>query len=174
MDKNPLAISLYTLGYDVDGKLVNASSALKTNLRTYLSQYMMVTDALDIKDAFVVNIEVKYEVLSLPNYATREVLTRCTEVLKDYFKTSKRNINQPLNLSEIYTVLDKVRGVQTVKSVVIKNNTVLRRESSVGRSGSFPVQVLSWRFADAWSRFRKPSGALPLRATLNVVFFVEN
>ena len=121
LDKNPLALSLYTLAYDVDGKLVNASSALKTNLRTYLSQYMMVTDALDIKDAFVVNIEVKYEVLSLHNYATREVLTRCTEVLKDYFKTSKRNINQPLNLSEIYTVLDKVRGVQTVKSVVIKN-----------------------------------------------------
>ena len=121
LDKNPLALSLYTLAYDVDGKLVNASSALKTNLRTYLSQYMMVTDALDIKDAFVVNIEVKYEVLSLPNYATREVLTRCTEVLKDYFKTSKRNINQPLNLSEVYTVLDKVRGVQTVKSVVVKN-----------------------------------------------------
>ncbi len=104
LDKNPLALSLYTLAYDVNGKLTNASTSLKQNLKTYLSQYMMITDALDIKDAFVVNIEVKYEVLSLPNYATREVLTRCTQALKNYFKTSKRNINQPLNLSEVYTL----------------------------------------------------------------------
>lgn len=121
LDKNPLALSLYTLAYDVNGKLTNASTSLKQNLKTYLSQYMMITDALDIKDAFVVNIEVKYEVLSLPNYATREVLTRCTQALKNYFKTSKRNINQPLNLSEVYTQLDKIKGVQTVKSVVVKN-----------------------------------------------------
>ena len=121
LDKNPLALSLYVLAYDVDGKLTTASSTLKENLKKYLSQYMMITDALDIKDAFVVNIEVKYEVLTLPNTASREVLTRCTQVLKDYFKTSKRNINQPINLSELFTLLDKVKGVQTVKDIKIKN-----------------------------------------------------
>ena len=121
LDKNPLALSLYVLAYDVDGKLTTASSTLKENLKKYLSQYMMITDALDIKDAFVVNLEVKYEVLTLPNTASREVLTRCTQVLKDYFKTSKRNINQPINLSELFTLLDKVKGVQTVKDIKIKN-----------------------------------------------------
>ena len=121
LDKNPLALSLYVLAYDVDGKLTTASNTLKENLRKYLSQYMIITDALDIKDAFVVNLEVKYEVLTLPNYASREVLTRCTQVLKDYFKTTKRNINQPINLSELYTALDKVKGVQTVKDIKIKN-----------------------------------------------------
>ena len=121
LDKNPLALSLYVLAYDVDGKLTTASNTLKENLRKYLSQYMMITDALDIKDAFIVNLEVKYEVLTLPNYASREVLTRCTQVLKDYFKTTKRNINQPINLSELYTALDKVKGVQTVKDIKIKN-----------------------------------------------------
>ena len=121
LDKNPLALSLYVLAYDVDGKLTTASSTLKENLKKYLSQYMMITDALDIKDAFVVNLEVKYEVLTLPNTASREVLTRCTQVLKDYFKTTKRNINQPINLSELFTLLDKVKGVQTVKDIKIKN-----------------------------------------------------
>ena len=121
LDKNPLALSLYVLAYDVNGKLTTASSTLKENLKKYLSQYMMITDALDIKDAFVVNLEVKYEVLTLPNTASREVLTRCTQVLKDYFKTSKRNINQPINLSELFTLLDKVKGVQTVKDIKIKN-----------------------------------------------------
>jgi len=121
LDKNPLALSLYVLSYDVDGKLQNAPSTLKDNLKKYLSQYMMLTDALDIKDAFIVNIEVKYEVLTLPNYAAREVLTRCTEELKKYFATAKRNINQPINLSEVGTILDRVKGVQTVKNIVISN-----------------------------------------------------
>ena len=121
LDKNPLALSLYVLAYDVDGKLTTASSTLKDNLKKYLSQYMMITDALDIKDAFVVNVEVKYEILTLPNYASREVLTRCTEALKTYFKTAKRNINQPINLAELYTTLDKIKGVQTVKDIKIKN-----------------------------------------------------
>ena len=121
LDKNPLALSLYVLAYDVDGKLTTASSTLKDNLRTYLSQYMMITDALDIKDAFVVNVEVKYEILTLPNFASREVLSRCTEALKDYFKTAKRNINQPINLAELFTTLDKIKGVQTVKDIKVKN-----------------------------------------------------
>ena len=121
LDKNPLALSLYVLSYDVNGKLQNAPNSLKTNLKNYLSQYMMITDALDIKDAFIVNIEIKYEVLTLPNYASREVLTRCTEALKEYFKTAKRNINQPINLSEVSTLLDKIKGVQTVKSIKVSN-----------------------------------------------------
>ena len=121
LDKNPLALSLYVLSYDVNGNLQAAPQSLKTNLKNYLSQYMLITDALDIKDAFIVNIEVKYQVLTLPNYASREVLTRCTEALKEYFKTAKRNINQPINLSEVSTILDKIKGVQTVKKIEVVN-----------------------------------------------------
>lgn len=121
LDKNPLALSLYVLSYNNEGKLQNAPTSLKSNLKNYLSQYMMITDALDIKDAFIVNIEVKYEVLTLPNYAAREVLTRCTDELKKYFATANRNINQPINLSAVGTLLDKVKGVQTVKSIKISN-----------------------------------------------------
>ena len=48
LDKNPLALSLYTLAYDGNGKLTNASTALKQNLKTYLSQYMMVLSLIHI------------------------------------------------------------------------------------------------------------------------------
>lgn len=121
LEKNPLALSLYCLAYDVDSKLVTASNSLKENLKTYLSQYMMLTDAIDIKDAFVVNIGIKYEVITLPSYAARDVLLKCTNTLKDFFNIKKWNINQTINLSKIYTLLDQVDGVQTVKSVVVEN-----------------------------------------------------
>lgn len=121
LSENPLALALYVLAYDNDGKLITATNSLKNNLKSYLTEYMMITDAIDIKDAFVVNIGVKFEVLTLPNYASRDVLLNCTNKLKDYFKTSKRDINQPINISSIYTVLDQIKGVQTVKSVTINN-----------------------------------------------------
>ena len=121
LDKNPLALSLYCLAYDNDKKLITASNTLKENLRTYLSQYMMLTDAVDIKDAFVVNIAVKFDIVTLPNVASRDVLLKCTNELKEYFLIDKWSINQPINLSSIYTLLDKVKGVQTVKNVRIEN-----------------------------------------------------
>ena len=121
LSENPLALALYVLAYDNDGKLITATNSLKNNLKSYLTEYMMITDAIDIKDAFVVNIGVKFEVLTLPNYASRDVLLNCTNKLKDYFKTSKRDINQPINISSVYTVLDQIKGVQTVKSVTINN-----------------------------------------------------
>ena len=89
LDKNPLALSMYVLSYDNAGKMSSASTVLKNNLTTYLSQYMMLTDALDIKDAFVVNIGIKFEILTLPNYASRDVLLECTSTLKEYFKINK-------------------------------------------------------------------------------------
>ena len=119
--QNPLAISLYTLAYDNEGKLTTTSNSLKSNLKQYLSQFMIVTDAVDIRDAFVVNIGVKFEIVTLPNVSARDVLLKCTNELKSYFDISRWSINQPINLSPLYTMLDKVKGVQTVKNITVEN-----------------------------------------------------
>jgi len=121
IDSNPLSLSLYILAYDNNKKLVTASTTLRNNLKTYLSQYRMLTDAINIKDAFVVNIGVKYDILVLPNYTGRDVLLACTQALQDYFKVEKWSINQPINLSTLYTLLDRVKGVQTVQNIEIEN-----------------------------------------------------
>lgn len=118
---NRLALSLYVLAYDNNGHLTPASDTLKENLKTYLSEFIMLTDAVEIKDAFVVNIGVQFEIISRPNYQSREVLLNCTAALKDYFAKDKLTINQPINISSVYTALDKVKGVQTVKNVTITN-----------------------------------------------------
>jgi|TARA_B100000085_G_scaffold39732_1_gene32882 hypothetical protein len=121
LDKNPLALSLYVLANDYNTHLINASQGLKNNLKTYLSQYMLITDAIDIKDAFIVNIGVKFEIVTLPNYASRDVLLECNLALQDYFDIRKWSINQPINLSPVYTLLDRIKGVQTVKNISIVN-----------------------------------------------------
>jgi hypothetical protein len=111
---NPLALNLYVLGYDSDRKLKNLNAATKENLKNYLSYYRILTDAVNIKNAYVVNVGVEFEIIVLPNYNSNEVLLKCINALKDYFNIDKRQINQPIMLSEIYILLDRIDGVQTV------------------------------------------------------------
>jgi phage-related baseplate assembly protein len=86
-----------------------------------MSYYMPLTDALNIKDAFVVNIGITYDILVRPNYNSRDVLLACNNTLQDFFEISKWNINQPINISTLYSVLDRVVGVQTVSKIEIVN-----------------------------------------------------
>ena len=120
---NPLGVCIYVLAYDNDKKLVQATPELKTNLKTYIGQFKSLTDGCTIKDAFVINIGVKFDIITLPSYNSREVIFNCTEALKDYFNIDRWSINQPINLSTIYTLLDRVKGVQTVQDVKIESKT---------------------------------------------------
>jgi hypothetical protein len=122
IDSNPLSLSMFTLAYDNNKNLVSATSTLKSNLKTYLSEYMILSDALNIKDAFVINIGVNFDIVVKPNFSGRDVLLACTNRLKDHFDITKWNINQPINLSSIYTLLDQEKGVQTVQKVELVNN----------------------------------------------------
>jgi hypothetical protein len=114
-------LDLYTLSYNASNQLTTASPALKSNLTTYLSQYRMVNDAVNIKDGFIINIGVNFDIIILPEFNSNQVLFDCIAALKDYFNIDKWQINQPIILKNIYILLDKIKGVQTVKDITITN-----------------------------------------------------
>ena len=114
-------LDLYILTFNISKKLTQASPALKQNLVTYLSQYRMINDAVNIKDGFIINIGVNFDIIVLPNFNSNQVLTNCITALQTYFAIENWQINQPIILRNIYTILDRVEGVQTVKNVEITN-----------------------------------------------------
>jgi hypothetical protein len=114
-------LDLYVLTYDINKKLTTASLALKQNLITYLSEYRMINDSINIKDGFIVNIGINFDIIILPNYNNNDVLTRCITALQTYFDINKLQINQPIILRELNILLDKIEGVQTIKSIEITN-----------------------------------------------------
>ena len=122
---NPLALNLYTLGYDSNKHLTTLNGATKNNLMTYLEQYRMLTDAINIKNGFIINFEVEFEITSFKNYNNQEVLLQCIAELKEYFNIDKWQINQPIIISEIENLIAGVRGVQTVEKVEFKNKAGL-------------------------------------------------
>jgi hypothetical protein len=111
---NPLAINFYCLGYDANKKLTVLNPATKQNLRNYLSYYRILTDAINIKDGYIVNVGIDFEIVVKPNFNSNDVLLKCIQKIKDYFTINKRSINQPILLSDIYVMLDEVDGVQSV------------------------------------------------------------
>jgi hypothetical protein len=118
---NPNAISLYILSKDSNGSLSTPSPALKTNIKTYLSEFRMLTDAVNIKEAFIINIGVDFDVIVRPNYNNKLVLSNCLTALQSFFDIDKWQINQPIIMSDIYSILDQIEGVQTVQKVNIIN-----------------------------------------------------
>ena len=114
-------LDLYVLTNDINNKLTTASDTLKQNLRTYINQYRMIGDTISIKDAFVINFGVSFEIVTYPNFNSNEVIERCISTLQNYFLTDKWQINQPIIVPDIYVLLDALDGVQTVKTVNIGN-----------------------------------------------------
>jgi len=117
----PSVLNLYVLAFDNNKKLKNASTALKQNLSTYLSQYRVINDSIKIKDAFIINIKVDFDIIVLPNYNNNEVIAKCITSLQDYFNIDNWQINEPILLKDLYILLDKIEGVQTVKNINISN-----------------------------------------------------
>lgn len=118
---NPFAINMYILGYDGDNKLTNINQAVKQNLKTYLGEYRMLTDAVNIIDGFIINIGVDFEIICYQNYNKREVLTMCLTEMQNYFNIDNWTFNKPINISELELILANVEGVMSVPSVKITN-----------------------------------------------------
>jgi len=111
---NPLALNMYMLGYNNARKLVRLNSAVKENIKVYLSQYRMMTDAVQLKDAWVCNISVNFAILTKKGFNKNEVLLRCVDKLKLYFSVNKWQINQPIILADVASEIVAIEGVATV------------------------------------------------------------
>ena len=117
----PSILDLYVLSYDINKNMRKASSVLKRNLKTYLSEYRMINDAVNIKDAFIINIGIEFNIVVRPNYNNNETITKCIAGLRNYFNIENWQINQPIIIPELKILLDKIEGVQTVKNLKIDN-----------------------------------------------------
>lgn len=121
---NPFAINLYILSYDNNKNLVSPNELVYKNLRTYLGQFKLLTDGINITDAFIVNIGVDVEISVFKNYNNIEVLDSVLDSIKNYFNIDKWSIGQTIELSELELEISKIYGVKSVVNLRIYNKTI--------------------------------------------------
>ena len=119
--QNPFALNLYVLGYDSSGNFSGTNSALRENLRTYLSNFRMLTDAVNIKSAYIVNIAIEFDVIPKPYANSNEVLANCIARLKTVLSNERMQINGSISISDLVSTVDRVEGVQSVPTLTINN-----------------------------------------------------
>jgi hypothetical protein len=120
---NPFAINLYVLGYNQNKNLeqIGTNQALKQNLKTYLNEYRMLTDGVNLLDGFIINIGVDFEIMVYGGYNKREVLVRCIDEITNYFNIDNWTFNMAINLSELELLISGIEGVQSVPKCEIVN-----------------------------------------------------
>lgn len=139
---NPLALNFYVLSYNANKKFENTNEVIKRNLVTYMSPFRMMTDAINIKDAFIINIGIRFSIVTRTGYNKQEVLIRCIDRITSYFNPDNWQINQPLEIAELQQELGIIDGVGTLvppvddnpenKLIIIKN----KYKISEGYSGN--------------------------------------
>jgi hypothetical protein len=117
----PNSINLYVLGHDENKNLATLNTLVKKNLAKYLEQYRVLTDDVNILDAFVVNIGVEFHIVAYRSYNMNDVVARCIDAIKSFFDITNWQINQPIIMNDLRLTIGSVEGVQTVSDVVVTN-----------------------------------------------------
>tara|TARA_B100000085_G_scaffold131650_1_gene119925 strand:+ start:17200 stop:18996 length:1797 start_codon:yes stop_codon:yes gene_type:complete len=115
-DSQKRNLNMYVISEDSSGKLVKSNSTIKNNLKTWINQYRMINDTIDILDPYILNFSVEFVVRPQRASDKFEVLDRCTEALKKHFSKTYF-IGESLYISDVYKALKDVVGVLDVSRV---------------------------------------------------------
>lgn len=149
-------INIYIVSEDSNLKLVQTNSVIKQNLKTYLSNYKMINDTVDILDAKIINFAIDFEVIGSSEMSKTQVLSNCLIAIADRFN-KKLDIGEHLSINDLYALLNRVNGVSDVISVE------MRLKNGTGYSSTF------LNFAKQTS----PDGRF-IRCPKNAIFELKN
>jgi len=117
--ENPLAAQLYIISKDRFGNLAVSPDALKKNLSTYLNEFRLISDAIDILDARVSNYTVSFGVVSAPGANKGSVVQSVISRIRDVLRIENFQIDQPIVIDDIINVIINTPGVVSLVSLDI-------------------------------------------------------
>jgi hypothetical protein len=92
----------------------------------------LMTDSINIKNGYIINIGINFQIVVLPGRNSKEVVLRCIDALKLEFHIDRMQFNNPIIVKDTILTLAGVEGVQSVMGVDFVNKW---RESE-GYSGN--------------------------------------
>ncbi|MAG26045.1 hypothetical protein CMI47_10740 [Candidatus Pacearchaeota archaeon] len=114
-------LNMYVLSEDQFGKLSAPNITIKNNLKTWLNHYRMINDTVDILDAYIINFGIEFIVAPSIGVDKYDLLAACINQLKNKFSGTMYYIGEHLLVTQIYSELNKVKGVLDVIKVTITN-----------------------------------------------------
>lgn len=137
---NPLASRLYIISRANDNQLVNSPDALKLNLKRYLNSYRMISDAVDIVDASIINLELFFQIVVDPSLNKNSLIQSILNDLIEQFNVNNFHIGQPIVISDVVATIFSKPGVIAVDKIKFNNLSGVVKNKQYS-STQFNVQV---------------------------------
>ena len=115
-------LNMYVISENSFGKLELANSTIKSNLKTWLNNYRMVNDTVDILDPYIINLGIEFVIKLKPGHNRVDVLAKATQKIREMISDGFF-ISESLYVSDIYTKLKDIDSVLDVPSVKINNKS---------------------------------------------------
>jgi hypothetical protein len=121
-DQNSLKrnLNMYVISEDSFGMLIKTNPTIKNNLKTWLEQYRMINDTVDILDPHIIDIGIDFVIKTAPGAARTDTLNAAIMALTLKYEESFF-IAESLSISSIYSTLSQVGGVLDVVTVKLHN-----------------------------------------------------
>ena len=116
-------LNIYIISEDSFGNLTTSNSTIKNNLKTWMNNYRMLSDTIDVLDAFIVNYGIEFIVRPSIGADKFTLIDSCIQALSNKYSSEKLFIGEHIDISDIYTTLAAVEGVLSVSSVKIVNKS---------------------------------------------------
>jgi hypothetical protein len=118
---NPLASQLFIISRNSRQQLITSPDTLKLNLSRFLNEFRLISDAIDILDARVINLGIDYEIVVDPTFNKKIVIQNVNRRLRNYANVRNFQIDQPIVLSDIVNIIYNNPGIIAVNDVTVKN-----------------------------------------------------
>ena len=125
---NQLATQLFVISRNKQGNLILSPDTLKENMSIYLSKFRLISDAVDIVDASIVNLSIRYLVSLSGGISKTGVLQSINSKLKSYFNIRNFQIDQPILLGEVENIILNCAGVVSLLSLKFNNAAGISEE----------------------------------------------
>lgn len=119
--RNPLASRLYIISRNNQNQLVASPDSLKKNLQRFLNEYRLISDAIEILDAQVINVTIEFSIVVDPTFNPNLVLQNVITRLKQFFNIKNFDIDQPIVEAEIQNIVFNNLGVLTINELNVNN-----------------------------------------------------
>lgn len=138
--RNPLASELYVVCRNRSGKFTTAPDSLKKNLSLYLNEYRLISDAIDVLDATVINYGIEFSIVVTPNANKASVIAAVQSALSRVAGSSSYQIDQPLIKADFINAVINTEGVLSLDKLVLFN---LHGSTGGKNYSSYPFDIQS-------------------------------
>lgn len=115
------SLNIYVLSRNSNNNLVECNPATKQNLKTYIKQFKMAGDTINILDPFIINFKIFVDYYGRSGYSNDEIELNLGTIIRDYFNLNRWEINQPIVVEDLRRELLKYGGVLSVPHIEFEN-----------------------------------------------------